>query len=51
MTARFHTVIAGLALATLGIGMPARADAQTARQRYDEGMVAKMARGMGLSRT
>jgi N-acetylmuramoyl-L-alanine amidase len=35
MTARFNTVIIGFALATLGVGFPAQADAQTARQRYE----------------
>ncbi len=35
MTARFNTIIIGFALATLGVGFPAQAGAQTARERYE----------------
>ena len=35
MTARFNTIIMGFALATLGVGFPAQAGAQTARERYE----------------
>jgi N-acetylmuramoyl-L-alanine amidase len=35
MTARVHTVIAALAFATLSLGLPAGANAQTARERYE----------------